>query len=137
MEITECALYGEDPSIQLRKEGEAQKRQKCKYLPHKGKNVSTFLPLLPASYVLTRHPSRYEIARQLLVATSLPNKQTNQQRHQHSGPPEAVSGIDLSSGTEVGDKRGGGVGWGVDSKALKEIQSPLFLDQNPPRFHQN
>lgn len=84
------------------------KRQKCKYLPHKGKNVSTFLPLLPASYALTRHPSCYEIARQLLVANSLPNKQTNQQRHRHSGPPEAVSGIDLSSGIEVGDKRGGG-----------------------------
>lgn len=25
MKITECALYGEDPSIHLRKEGEAQK----------------------------------------------------------------------------------------------------------------
>lgn len=110
-----------------------------------------FLPLLPATYALTRHPSHYQTAWQLLVANSLPNsskttttknsnktnKQTNQQRHQHSGPPEAASGIDPSSGTETGDKMDEGVGWGVDSKVLKERQSPLFLDQKPPRFHQN
>lgn len=52
------------------------------------------------------------------------NKQTNQQRHQHSGPPEAASGIDPSSGTETGDKMDEGVGWGVDSKVLKERQIP-------------
>lgn len=45
--------------------------------------------------------------------------------------------IDPLSGIEVRDKMGEGVGWGVDSKVLKEMQSPLFLDQNPPRFHQN
>lgn len=75
--------------------------------------------------------SHCQAARQVLVTISLPNSFPQIKRHQLSGLPGAVSGINHSSGIKVGDKMGDGVGvgWsgvgegagtcGGDSKALK------------------